>query len=57
MRMNAISLHQRSQKAFGAWCSLVARLFWVQEAAGSNPAAPTVANAEGTTWDPVPRKR
>ena len=26
---------------FGAWRSLVARLFWVQEVVGSSPAAPT----------------
>ncbi|GAN61556.1 hypothetical protein Abci_036_023 [Acetobacter cibinongensis] len=32
--------------SFGAWRSLVARLFWVQEAPGSSPGAPTTIYLE-----------
>src|SRR4051812_35501294 len=31
----------------GAWRSLVARLLWEQEGAGSNPAAPMIASPDG----------
>ena len=35
------SAHAPRFRRFGAWRSLVARVFWVHEAAGSSPAAPT----------------
>ena len=41
LRLPAWDLEPRF-RLVGAWRSLVARLFWVQEAAGSNPAAPTI---------------
>ena len=38
---------------FGTWRSLVARLFWVQDVAGSNPVVPTsvsLGNADVVQW-------
>ena len=37
------------------WRSLVARLFWVQEAAGSSPAAPTSETRQETRMAPRAR--
>ncbi len=38
-----LQLVAREHSRFGAWRSLAARLVWDQEAAGSNPAAPTTS--------------
>ena len=38
-----LQLVAQEDSRFGAWRSLAARLVWDQEAAGSNPAAPTTS--------------
>ena len=42
--------------SLGTWRSLVARLFWEQDVAGSNPVVPTIFCGCGSMVEPEPSK-
>ena len=44
-RLDTLPIIEYNSKAIGVWRSLVSRLVRVQEAAGSNPATPTIENS------------
>ena len=41
---------------FGTWRSLVARLLWEQDVAGSNPVVPTISCGRSSMVEPQPSK-